>query len=322
MTIPTQLQGRLRLPLICSPMFIVSGRELVIAQCRAGVVGSFPSLNARDKAELEPWIEEVKAATSQPTLDGRRPAPFAVNLVCHPSNTRLEHDAEVCLRQRVPILLTSLHPPGDIVKAAHAHGGLVFHDVTTVRHAEKAVEQGVDGLVLVCSGAGGHAGTLSPFALLPEVRSFFDGTIILAGAITTGRALLAARALGADLAYVGTRFLATGESGAAEGYKRMVVAASAKDIVYTSYFSGVGANYLAPSIVAAGLDLGEVVGGGPAKRAYVSGSRHQAKAWKDIWGAGQGVGAIRAVETVGQVVDRLEQEYGAAQADLSGAAAR
>jgi nitronate monooxygenase len=321
MAIPTQLQDRLRLPLICSPMFIVSGRALAIAQCRAGVVGSFPSLNARDKAELEPWIEEVKAATAQPTPDGRTPAPFAVNLICHPSNARLEHDADVCLRQRVPILLTSLHPPGDIVTAAHAYGGLVFHDVTTVRHAAKAVEQGVDGLVLVCSGAGGHAGTLSPFALLPEVRSFFNGTIILAGAIMTGRTLLAARALGADLAYAGTRFLATAESGAAPAYKQMVVESAAKDVVYTSYFSGVGANYLVPSIVAAGLDVEEVASRGPAKPTYVSGSRHKAKAWKDIWGAGQGVGAVHAVETVGAVVDRLEREYQAARADLCGAGA-
>lgn len=316
MPIPSQLQGRLRLPLICSPMFIVSGKDLAIAQCRAGVVGSFPSLNARDKAELEPWIEEVKAATSTPTADGRQPAPFAVNLICHPSNSRLDHDTEVCLRQRVPILLTSLHPPGEVVKAAHEYGGLVFHDVTTVRHAEKAVEQGVDGLVLVCAGAGGHAGTTSPFALLPEVRSFYKGTIILAGAITTGQALLAARALGADMAYVGTRFLATAESGAAEGYKRMVVESASKDIVYTSYFSGVGANYLLPSIRAAGLDLDEVLGGAPKKPSYNSGSRHKVKAWKDIWGAGQGVGAIHAVETVAEVIDGMESEYHAARVAL------
>lgn len=317
MPVPTQLQGRLRLPLICSPMFIVSGKELAIAQCRAGVVGSFPSLNARDKAELEPWIEEVKAATATPTPDGRVPAPFAVNLICHPSNARLEHDTEVCLRQRVPILLTSLHPPGEVVKAAHEYGGLVFHDVTTVRHAEKAVEQGVDGLVLVCAGAGGHAGTVSPFALLPEVRAFYKGTIILAGAITTGQALLAARALGADMAYVGTRFLAAAESNAAEGYKRMVVESAAKDIVHTSYFSGVGANYLAPSIRAAGLDMDEVLGGGPRKPTYNSGSRHTVKAWKDIWGAGQGVGAVRAIETVEQIVSQMEREYHAAQAAIA-----
>lgn len=317
MPLPAQLQGRLRLPVIASPMFIVSGRALAIAECRAGIVGSFPSLNAREKEELEPMIEEVREATAAPTPDGRQPAPFAINLICHGSNKRLEHDADVCLRQKVPILLTSLHPPGDIVRAAHAYGGLVLHDVTTVRHAEKAVEQGVDGLILVCSGAGGHAGTVSPFALLPEVRAFYDGPIVLAGAITSGRAILAAQALGADLVYVGTRFLAARESDASPGYKSMVVASAARDIVYTSHFSGVAANYLMPSIVAAGVDPDELTVGN-TKAGYQSGRRQSVKAWKDIWGAGQGVGAIRDIETVDTIVERFEREYAEGRAALDG----
>jgi nitronate monooxygenase len=319
MPLPALLQNRLRLPVIGAPMFIVSGPELVIAQCKAGIVGAFPALNARPKEKLEEWIVEIKAALAahQKAHPAAKVAPFAVNQIVHASNDRLEHDVEVCIRQEVPIQITSLRPPADVVRAAHSYGGVVFHDVISVRHAEKAAEQGVDGLILVCAGAGGHAGMLSPFALVPEVKRFFPGTIILSGSISTGRAVLAAEAIGADLAYVGTRFLATREANAPPAYKQMLVDTSAADIVYTSLFTGVLGNYLKPSIRAAGLDPDNLPRADKSTMNFGSGGNVEAKAWRDIWGAGQGVGSIDDVPSVAALVGQLEAEYGAARAVLS-----
>jgi nitronate monooxygenase len=295
-------------------MFLVSGPDLVIAQCSAGIVGSFPSLNARPEAELGEWIRRIRDGVAQfeAAHPGRRGAPFAVNLIVNQANARLGHDTEICLREQVPIIVTSLQAPGEIVPAVHAYGGLVFHDVTTVRHAEKAAEAGVDGIVLVCAGAGGHAGAMSPFALLPEVRRIFPGTILLAGAISTGQGVFAARALGADLAYMGTRFIATRESLASDAYKRMIVEAAAKDVVYTPEFTGVAGNYLAPSILASGLDLAALALPGAIKT-YRSREKSGASAWRDIWSAGQGVGSIDDVPTVATLVERLASEYATAR---------
>lgn len=321
MPIPPILSGRLFLPVIAAPLFIVSDPDLVIACCKAGVVGSFPALNARPRERLEEWIvrikEELAAAAEVP---GAIVAPFAVNQIVHGSNERLEHDLEVCIRHQVPVTITSLSPPGDVVKAVHAYGGIVLHDVISVRHAEKALEQGVDGLILVCAGAGGHAGTLSPFALLSEVRRFWDGPIVLSGAIANGRSIVAAQALGADLAYMGTRFIATQESKAPDSYKRMLLDAKAKDIVYTPYFSGVYGSYLRESVTAAGFDPDRLpaeprtkIGGAVAEKDR---DGKEIKAWRDVWSAGQGVGAIDDIPTVAECVARLDREYAAALADF------
>lgn len=314
MSLPAQLQGKLRLPLIGAPMFIVSGPELVIAQCRAGVVGSFPALNARPKELLHDWLAQIKEALQEPS-DGPV-APFAVNQICHPSNDRLEHDVRACVEHRVPIVITSLAPPAEIVQAVHSYGGLVFHDVISVRHAKKAAEQGVDGLILVAAGAGGHAGPLSPFALVQEVRQWYQGCIILSGSIATGDSVLAAEAMGADLAYAGTRFIATAEAHADPDYKQMLVDCSASDIVYSSLFTGVHGNYLKPSISRAGLDPDKLPEGSKEDMdfAKLSGG---AKAWKDIWGAGQGLGAIQSVDATADVVNQLETEYLAAKHRLA-----
>jgi len=315
MNLPLNFKGRMRLPVIASPMFLVSGHELVVAQCKAGVVGSFPSLNARPESELQVWLSAIKDALA--AHDAANPAspsaPYAVNLISNKSNSRFDHDAQVCVENEVPLLLTSLSPPGELVKAVHGYGGLVFHDVTTVRHAEKALEQGVDGLVLVCNGAGGHAGTANPFAFYSEVRKFFDGTIVLAGAIGTGGAIHAALNLGADLVYMGSRFIPAAESRAPEDYRSMVVEAALKDVVYTPFFSGLPANYLRQSIVAAGLDPEEVAAANRDKDRYKAGGRSEAKAWRDIRGAGQGIGLISKVQSVEEIVDQLDQEWHAAE---------
>jgi nitronate monooxygenase len=297
-------------------MYIVSTPALVIAQCRAGIIGCFPSLNARPQPQLEPWIEEIRAAlaTQQAAKPQLPVAPFGVNLIVNRSNRRLEHDTEVCIRLKVPLVITSLQAPGEIVGAVHGYGGLVFHDVTTLRHAEKAAEHGVDGLILVSAGAGGHAGTLSPFALLPEVRRIFPGTIVLAGAMSTGRAVLAAQAMGADLAYMGTRFIATVEANAHEAYKQMIVDSAAKHIVYTPHFTGVSGSYLAPSIERAGIELSSL--SGTAAGGSYRDSDSKPAAWRDIWSAGQGVGSIDDVPTVGELVGRLTQEYRQAASEL------
>ncbi|HRI68351.1 MAG TPA: nitronate monooxygenase family protein [Polyangium sp.] len=311
MSLPKLVEGHLSLPVIGAPMFIVSGPELVIAQCKAGIIGSFPALNARPKEQLTEWIGRIKKELAayqaeNPTLPV---APFAVNQIAHKSNDRLEHDMQICIEHQVPIIITSLRPPAEIVKAVHAYGGIVLHDVINVRHAEKALEEGVDGLILVCAGAGGHAGTLSPFALVTEVRRFYSGTICLAGSMTSGAHVLAAQAMGADLAYIGTRFIATEEAHALPGYKQMLIDTSAKDIVYSSLFTGVHGNYLKPAIAANGLDPDNLPSADKSTMNFGSGGNSAAKAWRDIWSAGQGVGNIHDAPSIATLVSRMRQEY-------------
>ena len=311
MAVPQILQ-RLRIPVIGAPMFIAGNPKLVIEQCKAGIVGAFPALNARPKETLEGWLTEIETALAgQP-----KAAPYAVNQIVHKSNDRLEHDLEVCIKHKVPITITSLRAPNDVVAKIHAYGGIVLHDVISVRHAEKALAAGVDGLILVCAGAGGHAGTLSPFALIGEVRRFFDGPIVLSGAISSGNAILAAQAAGADLAYIGTRFLATPEASVPERYKEELLRAAAADIVYTDFFSGVHGNYLKHSVVAAGFDPLNLPKSDPAKMNFATAGGAEKKVWRDIWSAGQGVGQIDAVVPVAQVVDQLAAEYVAARQRL------
>ena len=316
MTLPRILADNLRLPVIGAPLFIVSNPDLVIAQCKAGIVGSFPALNARPAEELDVWLRRITSelAEYKAAHPGKKVAPFAVNQIVHQSNDRLQHDVEMCVKHEVPVIITSLRAPTEVIPPIHSYGGLVFHDVINVRHAKKAVEAGVDGLILVCAGAGGHAGTLSPFALVSEIRSFYDGPIILSGSITSGDHVLAAQAMGADLAYMGTRFVATEEANAEDDYKGMIVDSSAQDIVYTSLFTGVHGNYLSGSIERAGMDPNNLPEGDKSTMKFGSGGSSKSKAWKDIWGAGQGVGGIRNVLPAGQVVDNLEREYRAAQA--------
>ncbi|MEA2757357.1 MAG: nitronate monooxygenase [Aliidongia sp.] len=315
MSLPPLLQDSLRLPVIGSPMFIVSGPELVLAQCRAGIVGSFPALNARPAEMLEEWLEQItrELAETRAADPERKVAPFAVNQIVHASNDRLRRDVEICTRFKVPITITSLRAPDEVVEAAHSYGGLVFHDVTNIAHAKRAIAAGVDGLILVCHGAGGHAGRLSPLALVPEVREFYDGTIILSGAIATGGGILAAQAIGADLAYIGTRFIAVEEANAPAGYKEMLVDSTAEDIVYTNLFTGVPGNYLKSSIVRAGLDPDNLPSADKSTMNFASGGNQRAKAWRDIWGAGQGTGQIHDVPSTAALVDRLEGEYRAAR---------
>lgn len=311
MAIPTLLQGRLRLPLVGSPMFLVSRPELVAAQCKAGVVGSFPSLNARPLAQLDEWLHQLKAELSaaQAAQPEAPIAPFAVNLIVHASNNRLADDIKLVVEHQVPVIITSLSPPKEVVQAVHSYGGVVFHDVISRRHAEKAAEQGVDGLIAVCVGAGGHAGALSPFALLREIREFYPGTILLSGAMASGADIFAAQALGADLAYVGTRFIATQEAHAVADYKQMLVDSRAEDIVYSSLFTGVKGNYLKPSIARAGMDPDNLPEADKSKLDFGSGGNTDAKAWKDIWGAGQGVGGIHDIPSVQQLIERMVNEY-------------
>lgn len=310
MPIPASLNRNLALPVICAPMFIVSNPDLVIAQCKGGLIGSFPALNARPKEVLDEWLTRIKAELA----DDPNAAPFAVNQIIHPSNERLEHDMALCVKHEVPLIITSLSAPTQIVPHVHAYGGQVFHDVISVRHAEKALEAGVDGLILVCAGAGGHAGTLSPFALVGEIRKFYDGPIALSGSITNGSAILAAQAMGADFAYIGTRFIATDEANAVDAYKKAIVDSAAKDVVYTPYFTGVHGNYLSRSIIAAGLDPANLPD--KDKSAMSFGGERDAKAWKDIWGAGQGVGNIGDVLPTAELIARMKQEYRAAKAAL------
>ena len=322
MSLPLLLRDNLTLPVIGSPMFIVSNPNLVIEQCKAGVVGAFPALNARPQQLLAEWLQRIttELAAHKQANPGSRVAPFAVNQIVHASNDRLRQDLEVCVQYKVPITITSLRAPDAVVEAVHSYGGLVFHDVTTIQHAKRALKAGVDGLILVCSGAGGHAGKLSPFALVPEVRSFYDGTIILSGAIASGDAILAAQSIGADLAYIGTRFIATREANAAEGYKQALVDSAAEDIVYTNLFTGVHGNYLRSSIVAAGLDPDQLPEGDKSAMAFgSSASGNAAKAWRDIWGAGQGAGQIHDVPGTAELVARLQREYQAARERVLGA---
>jgi nitronate monooxygenase len=318
MSIPSLLQGRLRVPVIGAPMFIVSTPALVMAQCKAGVVGSFPALNARPAAQLDDWLSEITE-----TLDAHaranpqaKIAPFAVNQIVHASNDRLEHDVACCVKHRVPIVITSLRPPSEVVEGVHGYGGLVFHDVINLRHAEKAAAQGVDGIIAVCVGAGGHAGLLSPFALVKQIRDIYPGTIILSGAMSGGADVLAAQAMGADLAYLGTRFIATVEANASDAYKQMLVASNAEDIVYTSLFSGIPGNYLRASVANAGFDPENLPQADKSKMNFGAGGNVGAKAWKDIWSAGQGVGGIHEVMPVQALVDRMVRDYEAARARL------
>ena len=315
------LRGRLRLPVFGSPLFIVSGPELVIAQCKAGIVGSFPALNARPAGMLDTWIERIKSELADFEREtGKKAAPFAVNQICHMSNDRLPQDIEACVRHEVPIVITSLRAPKEVVESTHKYGGVVFHDIINIRHAKKAIDEGVDGLIPVCAGAGGHAGVLSPFALVSELRTFWNGPIALSGSIANGRSILAAQALGADYAYMGTRFIATQEANAPEAYKRALTeAASGGDIVYTNLFTGVHGNYLRSSILAAGLDPDNLPLSDKTKMNFGSGGNTDKKAWRDIWGAGQGVGQIADAPTVGELVDRLEREYVAARHELNAA---
>jgi nitronate monooxygenase len=316
MALPPVLQD-LSLPVIASPMFIASGPALVAAQCKAGIVGSFPALNARPAEQLDVWLTDLQRelAAYQDANPGKKVGPIAVNQIVHQSNDRLAHDVEVCVKHQVPIIISSLRaPPPEMLDAVHAYGGIVLHDVVSIRHAEKALEAGVDGLILVAAGAGGHAGALSPFALVGEVRKFFDGPIALSGAIATGDAILAAQAMGADFAYIGSRWLATKESNVSDAYRDAIVDSSASDIVYTNLFTGVHGNYLKKSIVAAGLDPDNLPVSDKSKMSFGSSS---AKAWRDIWGAGQGVGLMEDVPTVAEMVERLTQQYQAAKKRLS-----
>jgi nitronate monooxygenase len=318
--LPDHLARSLRIPLIGAPMFIVSVPDLVVAQCTSGIVGSFPALNARPQERLEDWIVDIKsrlAAFAEANPDAPV-APFAVNQIVHASNTRLMADMETCVRHEVPIVITSLRPPGQVVDAVHSYGGLVFHDVISLRHAHKAMEQGVDGVIAVCAGAGGHAGPLSPFALVKEIRREFDGVVILSGAMSSGGDVLAAQAMGADLAYIGTRFIATHEANAADDYKQMIVSSSAADIVYTPLFTGVHGSYLRGSIEKAGLDPDNLPDADPSAMDFASASKPDAKAWRDIWGAGQGVGNIDEILPTGELVLRIASEYDAARARLAG----
>ena len=302
------MRNRLRLPVIGSPMFLISTPRLVIAQCKAGIVGSFPALNARPAAQLDEWLMQIREelAAYAAAHPDRKVAPFAVNQIVHASNTRLEEDMALCVRHQVPIVITSLRPPAEVVAAVHGYGGLVFHDVINLRHAEKAAAQGVDGIIAVCAGAGGHAGLLSPFALVKQIREVFDGCIILSGAMSSGADVLAAQALGADLAYLGTRFIATAEGNASPEYKQMLVDSRAEDIVYTNLFSGVHGNYLKGSVQRAGLDPEALP---QADKSKMNFANTDAKAWRDIWGAGQSVSGIHDVESVETVVARMEMEY-------------
>lgn len=316
MPIPASLKRNLRLPVICAPMFIVSNPDLVIAQCKSGVIGSFPALNARPADRLDDWLLRIKRELAADPAA----APFAVNQIIHASNSRLEHDMALCVKHEVPLIITSLSAPTEIVPAVHAYGGQVFHDVISVRHAEKAIEAGVDGLILVCAGAGGHAGTLSPFALVGEIRKFWEGPIALSGAIANGDAILAAQAMGADFAYIGTRFIATDEANAVPEYKQALVDAAAVDVVYTPYFTGVHGNYLKRSIVAAGLDPANLPQRDKSAMNFGAAAEAGPKAWKDIWGAGQGVGRIDDVRPAAEVVAQLGREYAAARSRLGAAA--
>ncbi len=315
MSLPAVLQG-LALPVIGAPMFIVSTPELVIAQCKAGIVGSFPALNARPAEQLDEWLRRIAGELGEHNAKhpDRPAAPFAVNQIVHRSNARLQHDMETCVRHQVPIMITSLGAREDVYQAAHSYGGVVLHDVITDAFARKAIEKGADGLIAVAAGAGGHAGTISPFALVQEIRAWFDGPLALSGAIATGGAVLAAQAMGADFAYIGSAFIATDEANAAADYKQAIVDSAASDIVYTNLITGVHGNYLKPSLRAAGLDPDNLPDSDPSKMDF-SGSA--AKAWKDIWGSGQGIGAVRAVVPAAELVARLAREYGAARARLA-----
>jgi nitronate monooxygenase len=312
------MQGRLSIPVVGAPLFIISNPDLVIAQCKAGVVGSFPSLNARPKELLDEWltrIDEELDAYNQANPDNPA-APYAVNQIVHNSNDRLMHDVELCVKHKVPVVITSLGARPEVFEAIHSYGGICLHDVINNRFARKAIEKGADGLICVAAGAGGHAGTLSPMALIQEVREWFDGPVLLSGAIAKGDGVLAAQAMGADLAYIGSAFIATEEANADPAYKQALVDYAASDIVYTNLFTGVHGNYLKPSIENAGLDPDNLEQSDPSKMSFGSGGSSKSKAWRDIWGCGQGIGAIKEVASTAVLVERLKREYEAARQRL------
>lgn len=318
MAIPTIMAGKLRIPVVAAPLFIISNPDLVIAQCKAGIVGSFPSLNARPIEVLEEWLERI--TTELKAHDEANPdnpsAPFAVNQIVHRSNDRLDQDMDLCEKYQVPIVITSLGAQVEINERVHAWGGIVLHDIINNKFAKKAIEKGADGLIAVAAGAGGHAGALSPFALIQEIREWFDGPLLLSGSIANGNAVLAAQAMGADLAYIGSAFIATKEANADLAYKQALVDYAASDIVYTNLFTGVHGNYLAPSIEANGLDPKNLPMSDASQMNFGSGGNAEAKAWKDIWGCGQGIGAVTAIVSAEDLVERLSQEYTSAHAKL------
>ncbi len=311
MSMPALFKDRLSIPVIASPLFIISQPDLVIAQCRAGVVGSFPSLNARPSGTFEQWLQKLSSELTD------KDAPFAVNLIVHSTNPRLEEDLALCVKYKVPMVITSLGARTDVFEAIHSYGGIVFHDVIDNGFAKKAVEKGADALVAVASGAGGHAGTLSPFALIQEIRSWWDGPLSLSGSIATGDAILAAQAMGADLAYMGSAFIATEEANADPAYKQMIVDSSGEDIVYSNLFTGIHGNYLKPSILLAGLDPDNLPESDPSKMNFADLSDGK-KAWRDIWGCGQGIGAVDAVVPAAKLVEKLAAQYAAAKARIAG----
>ena len=319
MSLPPILRDRLRLPVIGSPLFIISNPDLVIAQCTSGVVGSFPSLNARPVSLLDEWLHRITEELA--AWDRDHPdmpsAPFAVNQIVHRTNNRLEEDLELCVKWKVPVVITSLGAREDLNAAIHSYGGITLHDVINNRFARKAIEKGADGLIPVAAGAGGHAGTLSPFALVQEIREWFDGPVALSGSIANGAAILAAQAMGADLAYIGSAFIATQEANAPQGYKDMIVESQADDIVYSSLFTGVHGNYLRPSIVKAGMDPDNLPESDPSAMNFGSGGNTEAKAWRDIWGCGQGIGAVKSAPSAAELIARLSEEYEHAKAALA-----
>ena len=322
MSLPPILRDRLRLPVVASPLFIISNPDLVIAQCKAGIVGSFPSLNARPKELFEQWL--IRITTELAEYDRQHPeapsAPYAVNQIVHKSNDRLDHDLQLCVKYKVPIIITSLGARPELNEAVHSYGGIVLHDIINNKFAHKAIEKGADGLIAVAAGAGGHAGTQSPFALVQEIREWFDGPLLLSGSIANGRAILGAQAMGADLAYIGSAFIATKEANAVEDYKQMIVDSGAEDILYTNLFTGVHGNYLKPSVINAGMDPDNLPVSDPSKMNFSS-EREKPKAWKTIWGCGQGIGAVKAVESAGEFVARLKREYDQARSELMSKAA-
>lgn len=314
MSVPSVL-ANLKLPVIAAPLFIISNKEMVLEQCKAGIVGSFPSLNARGEGEFESWLQflnEELDKYNQANPDSPA-APFAVNQIVHSSNARLQQDLELCVKYKVPMMITSLGAKEEVNQAAHSYGGIVLHDVINQRFARKAIEKGADGLIAVAAGAGGHAGELSPFALIQEIRQWFDGPLALSGSMATGNAVLAAQAMGADFAYIGSAFIATEEANAAQAYKQMVVDCGGEDIVYSNYFTGVHGNYLKPSIAASGMDPDNLPEGDISTMKF---SDSSAKAWKDIWGCGQGIGSVKSIEKVADVVGRLNREYSAIKQSL------
>ena len=310
MALPPILQN-LRIPVIGSPLFIISNPELVIAQCKAGVIGSFPSLNARPESQLDEWLDRITTELAE--YDAKNPdrpsAPFAVNQIVHKTNNRLDHDVEMCVKYKVPVVITSLGAREEVNQAIHSYGGIVLHDIINTSVARKALEKGADGLIAVAAGAGGHAGTISPLALIQDIREFFDGPLALSGAMANGGAVAAAQAMGADLGYIGSAFISCDEANAVDGYKDMIVESDAKDIIYSNLFTGVHGNYLAPSVAQAGLDPNNLPESDPSAMNFGSGGNQESKAWRDIWGCGQGIGAVKSRMSTAEFVDKLEAEY-------------